>query len=205
MLIGYARVSTSDQETDMQVDALIKAGVMEIFSEKASSIGNRPELQKLLSKVRKGNIVVVYRIDRVARSLKDLLSILERLDNAGVGFKSLNEPIDTSTSIGTFLLQILGAVAQLERSIIRERVIAGQVAHLQRGGVHGRPSSLAPGQIEECLTRWKAGEKKAHIARALNVNRWVVDRVICQAENPLHPKYGPKRPVLGPILAGAVK
>ena len=103
------------------------------------------------------------------------------------------------------MLQVLGAVAQLQRSMIRERVIAGQVAYITRGGKLGRPSGLDAAQTSNALDLYKQGESKAEIARKLNVGRWTVDRVICQNQNPNHTKYGPKRPVLGPLLAGAVK
>jgi DNA invertase Pin-like site-specific DNA recombinase len=133
MLIGYARVSTSEQETRLQRDALRRAGVRTVFSEKASSVGSRPELQRALSSMRRGDVLVVWKMDRLARSLKDLLSLLERLDAMGCSFRSLTEPVDTSSAIGELVLQILGSVAQFERRLIRERAIAGQVAAYQRG------------------------------------------------------------------------
>lgn len=132
-LVGYARVSTREQETYLQIDALKKAGVSEIFEEKASSVGRRPELRRCLDSLRKGDTLVVYRMDRVARSLKDLLEILERIHSVGASIKSLTEPLDTSGPIGIFMVQVLGSVAQLERSIIRERALAGQVSAYQRG------------------------------------------------------------------------
>lgn len=133
MLIGYARVSTNDQETHLQLDALKAAGVQEIYSEKQSSVGDRPRLRALLRALKKGDVLVVYKLDRLARSLKDLLDILEVIHQAGAGFKSLTEPIDTSSAVGLFIVQILGAVGQFERSLIRERAIAGQVAAYRRG------------------------------------------------------------------------
>ena len=133
MLYGYARVSTIFQENHLQFDALNRTGVDRIFHEKTSSVGSRPQLQVLLSMLRSGDVVVVYKIDRLARSLKDLLSLLERISAAGCCLRSLTEPLDTTTPMGLFMLQILGAVAQLERSIIRERSIAGQVAAYKRG------------------------------------------------------------------------
>ncbi len=143
MLIGYARVSTLVQDTNLQLDALNAAGVDEIFEEKTSSVGSRPQLQKALQRLGPDDGLVVYKIDRVARSLKDLLHILERIQLAGAGFKSLTEPIDTSSHIGRFILQILGAVAELERSIIRERAIAGQRAAMDRSVHCGRPRTLS--------------------------------------------------------------
>lgn len=128
MLVGYARVSSRLQETDLQLDALRQFGVVKIYQEKASSIGMRPALQECLKSLCAGDVLVVYKLDRVARSLKDLLQILDRIMSTGAGIRSLTEPLDTSSHMGMFVLQILGAVAQLERSMIRERAIAGQVA-----------------------------------------------------------------------------
>lgn len=133
MLVGYARVSTSEQETDLQFDALHRAGVRKMFTEKASSVGSRPVLRQALVHLSPGDRLVVYKLDRVARSLKDLLLILEQLERVGAGFSSLTEPIDTSNPAGRLMLQMLGAVAEFERTLIRERAIAGQVAAYRRG------------------------------------------------------------------------
>lgn len=139
-LVGYARVSTQDQETNLQIDALRAAGVLNIYEEKASgaSVERRHVLRKLLSEIREGQVLVVYKIDRIARSLSDLLQILSHLEQRKASIKSLTEPIDTSSSMGMFVIQILGAVAQLERAIIRERSIAGQRAAVARGAKIGR-------------------------------------------------------------------
>jgi len=153
-LIGYARVSTKEQETHLQIDALKKAGVVMVFEEKASSVGRRPELQKCLDELKAGDVLVVYKMDRIARSLKDLLSILDRISKAGAFIRSLTEPLDTSGPIGRFMLQVLGAVAELERSIIRERTVAGQIAAMKRGQVFGRPKRLTPEQEVAMLARY---------------------------------------------------
>lgn len=153
-LIGYARVSTKEQETHLQIDALKKAGVVMVFQEKASSVGRRPELQKCLDELKAGDVLVVYKMDRIARSLKDLLSILDRISKAGAFIRSLTEPLDTSGPIGRFMLQVLGAVAELERSIIRERTVAGQIAAMKRGQVFGRPKRLTPEQEVAMLARY---------------------------------------------------
>lgn len=150
MLVGYARVSTLDQDTALQLDGLARAGVRRIFQDKGSGVGPRPQLQIAISKLKAGDTLVVWKLDRIARSLPDLLGIIQRLKDQKADIKSLTEPIDTSNPIGEFTLQILGAVAQLERSMIRERVIAGQVAAIKRGVViGGRPKKLNPKQIAE--------------------------------------------------------
>lgn len=132
-MIGYARVSTNEQENYLQLDALKAAGVTRVFSEKGSSVGERPQLRLALAALGSGHVLIVYKLDRVARSLRDLLGILDSIHAAGAGFRSLTEPIDTTSPVGVFILQILGAVGQFERSLIRERAIAGQVAAYTRG------------------------------------------------------------------------
>ena len=154
MLIGYARVSTNDQDTALQLDALKTAGVRLIFNESGSGVGPRPQLQRALARLVAGDVLVVWKLDRVARSLGDLLSILDRLKVAGASIRSLTEPIDTSSPIGEFTFQILGAVAQLERSMIRERVIAGQAAARARGKKWGPPRTLTQDQEAELVSLW---------------------------------------------------
>ncbi|MFT4241439.1 MAG: recombinase family protein [Acidovorax sp.] len=145
MMVGYARVSTQDQDTALQLDALAKAGCSAVFQEKASGASRRGrvELARCLASLQRGDVLVVYKIDRIARSLFDLLEILRQLEAVGATIKSVTEPLDTTNSMGVFVVQILGAVAQLERSMIRERSIAGQVAARARGRVPGRERALS--------------------------------------------------------------
>jgi DNA invertase Pin-like site-specific DNA recombinase len=202
MLVGYARVSTREQETRLQLDALRAAGVRRIFEEKASGAAqDRPVLRECLASLRKGDVLVVWKVDRVARSLKHLLSLLDQLDSVGARIRSLNEPLDTSTPLGMYLIQSLGSIAQLERSMIRERVIAGQVAAISRGQRHGRPRTLTDEQQDEVRRLAARGVRQAEIARQLQVSRAVVDRVM----NPWRPRYAPQRPVLGPLLNACTK
>jgi len=158
MLVGYARVSTTDQDTALQLDALKKAGVRLVFNEAGSGVGPRPELQRALNRLCAGDVLVVWKLDRVARGLGDLLSILARLKAAGASIRSLTEPIDTSSPIGEFTFQILGAVAQLERSMIRERVMAGQAAARARGKKWGPPRTLSEEQEAELVQLWLSDE-----------------------------------------------
>jgi len=157
--IGYARVSTREQETFMQLDALRGAGCKVIYEEKASGASQRgrPELAKCIGGLQEGDILIVYKIDRVARSLSDLLDILRRIERVGATIKSITEPLDTTNSMGMFVVQILGAVAQLERSIIRERSIAGQIAARQRGRMPGRTRSLTAANEAALVAEYKAG------------------------------------------------
>ena len=156
--IGYARVSTADQDTALQLDALKKAGVRNVFKEAGSGVGPRPELQRALAALSNGDVLVVWKIDRVARSLGDLLGVLARLKSVGAAIKSLTEPIDTSSPIGEFTFQILGAVAQLERSMIRERVMAGQAAARARGKRWGPPRGVVPAVEAEMVCMYATGD-----------------------------------------------
>jgi len=142
MLIGYARVSTLDQDTALQLDALKGVGVKQIYQDKSSGVGPRPQLRQVIASLRRGDILVVWKLDRIARSLSDLLSIIGQVRAAGAAIKSLTEPVDTSSPIGEFTLQVLGAVAQLERSMIRERTRAGVHAAIARGQRWGRPPRI---------------------------------------------------------------
>lgn len=200
MIFGYARVSTSDQETTLQIDALKRAGVDKIFQEKTSSVGQRPELRKLLPQLKTGDLLIVYKLDRLARSLKDLLSILEQIEKAGCGFRSLTEPIDTVSPAGKLMLNILGSVAEFERSLIRERSIAGQVAAIKQGRWPGRPKKLNPDQELELFDMWVSGMTKAELARRFNVSHDVVKLAVFRMTNPEHPRVYGNRPVLGPLL-----
>lgn len=157
MLVAYVRVSTADQNRDMQFDAINKAGASRVFTEKRSGVKRRPELALALDSLQAGDIFIVWKIDRCARSLRELLKILDRVKSAGASFRSLTEPIDTSTPIGEFTFQILGAVAQLERSIIRERVVAGQAAARSRGKTWGRTAKLSPVEAAHVADMWRSG------------------------------------------------
>ena len=146
MLVGYARVSTQDQKPELQLDALHKAGCERIFSDKASGAQrDRPELTAALSYMRDGagDVLVVWRLDRLARSLKQLIETVEDLGTRGIGFRSLTEAIDTTSAGGRLTFHIFGAMAEFERSIIRERTRAGLDAARARGRKGGRPPALS--------------------------------------------------------------
>jgi len=145
-LVGYARVSTDEQGTDPQLDELRAAGCGVILEEQASGADrSRPVLARLLREMRGGETLVVVRLDRLARSVSHLLAVIEQLEASGAHFRSLRDPIDTSTPQGMFSLQVLGAVAQLERALIAERTKAGLNAARARGRVGGNPGWLLSG------------------------------------------------------------
>jgi DNA invertase Pin-like site-specific DNA recombinase len=139
MQYGYARVSGNQQDTAMQVGALRRAGVRRIIEETASGAASRPMLLALLGRLRPGDQLVVYRVDRLSRSLVDLLRTLADLDARGVVFRSLTEPVETGTPTGRLILQLLGALAEFERQLIRERCEAGRREARLRGVKLGRP------------------------------------------------------------------
>lgn len=148
MLVGYARVSTQDQDPELQVDALRKAGCEKIFTEKASGAKrDRPELMAALEYARDGDTIVVWKLDRLARSLKQLIETVENLEDRGIGFKSVTETIDTTTSGGKLVFTIFAALAEFERSIIQERTRAGLEAARSRGRIGGRPRSVSDEDI----------------------------------------------------------
>ncbi|MBX3655209.1 MAG: recombinase family protein [Ramlibacter sp.] len=190
-------MSTVAQDTALQEDAFRRAGVRKVITEKWSSVGQRPQLMALLLRLRPGDTVTVYKLDRLGRSLQDLLTILERIGAAGASFRSLTEPIDTTTPAGKLMYSILGAVAEFEKSLIGERVRAGQVAAYRRGVRFGRRRSTTPGEDACIWQRCLLGERPVDVARSLGVSTSVVYRVI-NAE--LGITYRESLPVLGPML-----
>ena len=144
MLIGYARVSTQDQNPQLQMDALSKAGCKRIFTEKASGASrDRPQLKAAMDFVRAGDTLVVWKFDRLARNLRQLIDTVDRLADSDIGFMSLTEAIDTTNPGGKLVFHIFGALAQFETSIIRERTMAGLQAARAQGKLGGRPKSLS--------------------------------------------------------------
>ena len=143
MLIGYARVSTDDQNLDLQRDALIQAGCPKLYEDKESGAkAERPSLLLALEVLREGDTLVVWRLDRLGRSLKDLIILVDKLEQRGVGLKSLRENIDTGSSGGMLVFHLFGALAQFERNLTRERTQAGLSAARARGRSGGRPKAL---------------------------------------------------------------
>ena len=180
MLIGYARVSTEDQDTAIQEAALRQAGCERIYTEKASGgRWDRPELHRALEQLRPGDVLMVWKLDRLTRSLKDLVHLIDRIEKAGARFRSHTEPIDTSTPAGEMLAQMLGAVAQFERGIMRERTRAGLDAARKKGRIGGRRSKLNQEQKEEARRMVASGEKSAaDVARLFNVHPSTISRLM---------------------------
>lgn len=184
MLIGYARVSTDEQDTAAQVAALKTAGCERIFREKASGgRWDRPELHRLLDQLRKGDVLVVWKLDRLSRSLRDVLTIMERLGDAKAGFRSLTEAIDTTTPAGRMMMQMVGAFAEFERAMLQERTKAGLDAARQEGRVGGRRPKLSAQQQSEIRKMVARGDKTAaDAARLFKVHPATVSRLMARAE-----------------------
>lgn len=176
MLIGYMRVSSVDdrQSVDLQRDALIAAGVDErhLHTDKASGArDDRPGLKACLEDLRAADCLVVWKLDRLGRSLHHLLTIVNDLKQRGVAFRSLTEQMDTTTAHGELLFSIFGALAQYERALTQERVIAGLAAAKRRGRKGGRPPALDPEKVEQIVAALDGGASKASVCRTFNVPR----------------------------------
>lgn len=186
MMTGYARVSTSEQDLALQLDALAKVQTERVFTEKRSGAGvHRPELERMLDQLRPGDVVAVYKIDRLARSLADLLRILGRIEAAGAAFRSLTEPIDTTTLAGRMMMQMLGAFAEFERGMIRERSIAGVRAAMARGKRCGRPPLLTEREGRKAAEDYAAGRTTlTALARLHGCHLSSIKRAIARAARP---------------------
>jgi DNA invertase Pin-like site-specific DNA recombinase len=183
MLLGYARVSKGDDQTNaLQVRALRAAGCRRIFEEAASGgRWDRPELHRLLDQLREGDVVLVWKLDRLSRSLKDVLHIMERIAIAGAGFRSLTESVDTTTPAGRMMMQMVGAFAEFERAMIRERTSAGLAAARAEGRVGGRRPKLDAAKRREVAESVISGRKTgAEMARLFGISQPTVSRIVAQ-------------------------
>lgn len=172
MKVGYARVSTGDQTTSLQLKALEAAGCERVFEETASGAQrDRPQLAAALGYVREGDTVVVWKLDRLARSLKQLIETVDDLGARGIGFLSLTENIDTSTAGGKLIFHVFGALSEFERGVIRERTLAGLEAARREGRIGGRPRSMSDGDLKAARALMAAGDiSMTEISRRLGVS-----------------------------------
>lgn len=170
---GYARVSSADQVLNLQIDALKKAGCSKVFEDVLSSVkADRPGLSAALQYLREGDTLIVWRLDRLGRSLKDLIAIIETLENHGVAFKSLTEGIDTGTSGGRLIFHIFGALAEFERELIRERTFAGLAAARARGRLGGRRQQHSDAIVMAARQDAKTSDKTIdEICKAYKISR----------------------------------
>lgn len=180
MKIGYARVSTSDQNLDLQVDALKKDGCKRIFYDVLSGTSSsRPGLDDALECVKKGDVLVVWRLDRMGRSLQHLITLLNDLNGRGVEFRSINDPIDTTTAFGKCIYSIFGAIAEFERNLMIERTMAGLDAARKRGRIGGRPEALDDNQkLAICEMFVNDGLSMNTISKQVGVSRQTVSNYL---------------------------
>jgi DNA invertase Pin-like site-specific DNA recombinase len=179
MMVGYARVSTHDQNLELQLAALRRAGCDKVLFDVGVSgaIAHRPALSEVLTTLRSDDVLVVWRLDRLGRSLSHLISLITDFEQRGVAFKSLCEAIDTSTAPGRLMFHVLGALAEFERSLIRERTTAGLAAARAKGRVLGRPSKLTAAQIEIAADA-SAQASLSDLASSLSISKSTLRRAL---------------------------
>ncbi len=176
---GYARVSTQDQDLSGQIEALKAAGATTIYREKISGVrADRPQLGKLMAQIAPGDIVLVTKLDRLGRSTRELLDLIERISEAGVAFRSLGDPLwDTTSSQGKLLRTLLAAIAEFERDLIRERTGDGRKRAMAAGVKFGRKPKLSDYQRAEAIKRRNTGERLADIAKSYDVDMSMISRL----------------------------
>lgn len=182
MIIGYARVSTEEQDPNGQVKELER--ICDRVHKEYASGGrwDRPELQHILRHIKKGDVLVVWKLDRLTRSLSDLLHILKTLEDVGAGFRSLTESVDTTTPVGLMLLQVLGTFAQFERSMLKERTKLGLARARAEGRVGGNRTKLTPKQQIEALKILASGDRsQSEVAEIFQVHRSTISRLASEA------------------------
>lgn len=180
MVIGYARVSSDEQETASQLPDLRKAGCRRIYQENVSGgTMERPELEKCLDRLERGDTLVVWRLDRLGRSLRDLLQLVDRLEKAGVTFISIKEKFDTGSAAGRLIFHFFAALTQFERELVRERTMAGLKVARARGRMGGRRKLISPQQARVVKTMWDSREHtRTEIANHFGVHPATIDRVL---------------------------
>lgn len=180
MIIGYARVSTNDQDTSLQLDALKAAGAERVYQESASgALRARPELNKCLDAAREGDTLIVWKLDRLGRSLPNLVEIISGLEERGIGFRSLTEAIDTTNAGGKLVFHIFAALADFERSLIQERTRAGLAAARARGRKGGRPRALSKDQIKKARAMLSDPMiTKTEVAKHFGVTRMTLNKAL---------------------------
>jgi DNA invertase Pin-like site-specific DNA recombinase len=184
LLIGYARVLTGDQNFDLQLDALARAGCERVFQDEAS--GARPGLAQALSRLRTGDTLVVWKLDRLGRTVRQFVAFVDELKARNIGFRSLTDSIDTATLVGQFFFHVMSALAEMERDLVRERTGAGLAAAKARGRAGGRPPKLSRQQITQaCRLLTDAQTSVGEVATSLGVARSTLYRAIGRRPEPV--------------------
>ena len=169
MRVGYARVSTTSQNLDMQVSALTDAGCEKIYTEKVSGVGDRTELKAVLEYLRDGDSLVIYKLDRLGRNMKDLLAIIEQLQQKNVSLVSLRDNIDTGSTTGKLIMHIFASLAEFERDLIKERSAEGRREAKKKGVKFGRPKQPKPERASMCAQLFKNGNSVSAIMRTTGI------------------------------------
>lgn len=183
MILGYARVSTDDQNTENQIDALVKAGCKRenIYQDVASGgVYDQPQLHRALEHLRRGDLLVVWKFDRLSRSLGDLIRIIERVEKSGADFKSLTESIDTSTPAGRVMFHMLGAFAEFERAMVKERTHLGLKRAKANGKRLGPPVRLSPARQTAIISQIKSGKTQSLVAYEQGVSKATISRLVAR-------------------------
>ena len=183
MLIGYARVSTGDQNLDLQKNALIRAECELVFEDMASGKNSRrPGLKRALRRLRPGDVLVVWKLDRLGRSVRDLITLVSELQSRGVNFRSLTDSIDTSTPAGRFFFHVMSALAEMERELIVERTRAGLAAAREQGRVGGRRRVMTTEVVEQCRRMLGTGATRKQVADVIGVDVKTIYRYLPASE-----------------------
>lgn len=169
MKIGYARVSTAAQNLDMQVSALTDAGCEKIYTEKVSGVGDRTELKTALEFLRDGDSLVIYKLDRLGRNMKDLLAIIEQLQKRNISLVSLRDNIDTGSTTGKLIMHIFASLAEFERDLIKERSAEGRREAKKKGVRFGRPKQPKPEKANMCAQLYRNGNSVSAIMRTTGI------------------------------------
>jgi len=184
MIIGYARVSTDDQNLDLQMDALKKEGCGKIYQDTGSGMKkNRPGLDEAISHLRKGDTLVVWKLDRLGRSLKDLLDLIEKFYQDEIQFKSITDGINTTTAVGRFFFNIMGSLAQMERELMMERTQAGIKAAKERGRVGGRKRALVNSKLDAARKLLDDGIPRRDVAEIMKISMATLYRYFLEVES----------------------
>ncbi len=179
MKIGYARVSTEDQRVDLQKQALQRAGCRKIYEDQVSgAVSQRPGLEDALAALKSGDVLIVWKLDRLGRSLPHLIEIIRQVGEKKAGFRSLSESIDTTTAGGRLVFHLMGSLAEFERVLIAERTRAGLAAAKRRGARLGRRPALSPSQLKHARLLLDRGESATGVARTLKVGRSTLYRAL---------------------------
>ncbi len=180
MKIGYARVSTEHQVLDLQIDALNRAGCEALYRDEgiSGSTTSRPGLDSCLASLKRGDCLVVWKLDRLGRSLEHVMSLIKRFEDEGIDFKSITEGFDTTTPAGKLLFHIIGSLAQFERELIKERVNAGLAAAKAKGIKLGRRFTIKPEIVTEAIAMHGAGKSFGDIGRLLGISRASAHRIV---------------------------